>query len=165
VSIRRKRIGQAAAGPVWQYEDPAEHAAATMLVLGTGFDLAEYDDALEAATAAGASAAALGVLYRDRRLVLDQFRRGGVDAARAVAELLADKVRGFRLHALADIGEQVEHRLPPPGEAKTVYTPKTTAAKRAELHEQVRHLRARGKTNAAIAEATGYTVRQVQRIK
>jgi hypothetical protein len=150
---------------VWTYSDPAVHARVLELALKGVVNLASIDDWIEGESWPDPEQLARVLQWRQRILNATDD-----DAAEGwgmfMSTLMAFNVRERFLHPLALVGQQVKHKLAPPGEQRTIYTPKgRTAVKQASRNKRILDATKRGISIDKIARAEGVSPSTVSRVR
>ncbi|MCB1998137.1 MAG: helix-turn-helix domain-containing protein [Rhodoferax sp.] len=148
----------------WTYADPVVHARALRLDVEHGISLPTIDDWIEAQAWTDKHHLQRVLQWRARML-----RATSDDAAEGwgmyMLALVALNERSRLLHRLALIGKGVEHKLPPPGEQRTIYNPKRPATTTRALHKRIMAATRAGKSAKEIAQAEGISARTVYRVR
>jgi hypothetical protein len=148
----------------WTYSDPVVHQLALRLYLRLRVNLADIDDWIEAEDWSADSETLDLVLGWRHRLIHAKSDDAAEGWGRFLLTLVQLNRRERFLQPLALIGRDWRHRLPKPGQSKTLRAAKTSGAQRKSRDDRIRTMAQDGKSKVEIADANNVSVRQVYRI-
>jgi hypothetical protein len=153
------------AAGAWTYTDPAVHERVVELVRKGIVNVASIDDWIEGENWPAPDQLTRVLEWRQR--ILDATDDDAAEGwGMFMSTLVAFNARERFLHPLALIGQQVGPKLAPPGEQRTIYTPKgRTAVRQSSRDKRILAATKRGLSIESIAKAEGVSPSTVSRVR